>query len=166
MGIVVISELPERRDTLLLRLLGAGPTLKRAIDELKALPEDALERRVMLPLLVNLRLTIPANPRRQTADDKEFLMSTQNAMALWEQRVVDRTLSPARSLLLRLYETRFGTAPEPIRTLVEATNDPEQITQWLEVVATGAREDVDRVLAAAPPAPPAARSRRRRASSR
>jgi hypothetical protein len=38
MKIVALNELPERRDTLLLRLLAAGRTLRRAIKELRALP--------------------------------------------------------------------------------------------------------------------------------
>ena len=90
MGIVVINELPERRDTLLLRLMGTGSTLRRAIDEVKALPEDALERRVMLPLLVRYRLSVPADPGRWTAEDKEFLMSTQDAYAVWEEKTLER----------------------------------------------------------------------------
>jgi hypothetical protein len=38
--LVVVSELPVTRDTLLVRLLGAGSTLKHAIAELQALPAD------------------------------------------------------------------------------------------------------------------------------
>jgi hypothetical protein len=37
------------RDTLLVRLLGAGSVLKQAIAELQALPADAPERRLALP---------------------------------------------------------------------------------------------------------------------
>ena len=36
--IVVVSELPKTRDTLLVRLMGAGRTLREAIAELRALP--------------------------------------------------------------------------------------------------------------------------------
>jgi len=41
----LVSELPVTRDTLLVRLLGAGSALKKAIAELQALPADAPERR-------------------------------------------------------------------------------------------------------------------------
>jgi hypothetical protein len=40
--LIVVSELPVRRDTLLVRLMGAGRTLEHAAAELLALPEDAL----------------------------------------------------------------------------------------------------------------------------
>jgi hypothetical protein len=64
---------------LILRLFGAGSTLRQAIAELKALPPDALERRVMLPILVRLRFEVPADQEQQTSEDREFLMSTQDA---------------------------------------------------------------------------------------
>jgi hypothetical protein len=48
--IVVLAELPETPDTLALRLMGAGPTLRRAITDLQGTPagpvRDALVRRV------------------------------------------------------------------------------------------------------------------------
>lgn len=42
--LVVVNELPVTRDTLLLRLLGAGRVLRQAIQELQDLPDDAAER--------------------------------------------------------------------------------------------------------------------------
>jgi hypothetical protein len=52
--LVVVNELPVRRDTLLLRLLGAGAVLKQALAELEALPSDAPERSLALPILVRV----------------------------------------------------------------------------------------------------------------
>ena len=43
-SIVVASELPEVRSTLLLRLMGRGRTLRRAVADLKALSENDFER--------------------------------------------------------------------------------------------------------------------------
>ncbi len=54
-GIVVASELPRDRSTLLVRLLAAGPQLPRTIDDLGALPEDAHERAVSSQSLLDLR---------------------------------------------------------------------------------------------------------------
>jgi hypothetical protein len=70
--IVVVSELPGGRDTLLLRLLGARAVLKKAILELQALPAEAPERMLALPILVRLRLAVPADPAMRNDDDKEF----------------------------------------------------------------------------------------------
>jgi hypothetical protein len=77
--LVVVNELPVARDTLLVRLLGAGSVLKQAIAELKALQAEAPERALALPILLRLRLTglapvswTPADPpagdRRRDAE--------------------------------------------------------------------------------------------------
>ena len=42
--LVVVNELPVARDTLLVRVLGAGSVLKQAIAELKELQEETPER--------------------------------------------------------------------------------------------------------------------------
>ena len=43
-GIVVASELPRDRTTLLVRIMAGGPLLAPAVHELVALPADAIER--------------------------------------------------------------------------------------------------------------------------
>jgi hypothetical protein len=83
--LVVVNELPRTRDTLLVRLMGAGRTLQRAIANVRALPPDAPERRLALPILVRLRLEIPADPAKQTTIDREFLMTTQEIDKYLEQ---------------------------------------------------------------------------------
>jgi hypothetical protein len=70
--LVVMSELPVTRGTLLLRLLGAKRVLKQAIAELKELPAEAPERTLALPIRLRLRLEIPVDPAKQTNDDQEF----------------------------------------------------------------------------------------------
>lgn len=81
--LVVVSELPVARDTLLLRLLGAGLVLRRAIADLKALDPEAPERLLALPILVRLRLEALADPTHRTSDDQEFLMDTQDIVERW-----------------------------------------------------------------------------------
>ena len=154
LGIVVIRELPVVRETLLLRLLGAGAVLQRAIRELKSLPLDAPERHVVLPLLVRFRLEVPADPDQRTAEDREFLMSTQHIMDMWERQIreqgirqgMERALATARRSLLRLYEARFGSAPLAVRERIQATSDPDLLDCWIDLAAVGTREEVDQVL--------------------
>lgn len=52
MRFVVLDELPEESDTLLLRLFGHGPTLRRALAELRTLPPDHVLKTQALPVLV------------------------------------------------------------------------------------------------------------------
>lgn len=138
------------------------------IRELRALPPDAPERRVVLPILLRLRLEVQADEEKQTSEDREFLMSTQDALEMWERQVEQRGeergeerglrrglerglkqgLAPARHGLVVLYQSRFGAVPPAVRARIEATSDPDTINGWFDLVASGTREDVDRALLA------------------
>ena len=151
--LVVLSELPETRDTLLLRLLGAGNTLRRAVAEVTRLPEDAPEHRLALQLLVELRLQIPADPARQTRSEQEFLMSTVDVdkylsdikragvqegreMGLKEGR--DEGFGEA---VLAVCRTRFGSAPAALTSAVKAANDSAELRWMLDLVTTASSKE-------------------------
>lgn len=72
--IVVLSELPITRETLLLRLMGSGRTLHAAIAELVALPEGAWERTIAEPWLIRLRFEVPTDPSARSVDEEEELI--------------------------------------------------------------------------------------------
>ena len=74
--LVVVSELPRTRATLLLRLMGAGRTLRDAIDDLSALPREAPERILALPHLERLRIAPPAT-EESLVNRKQFLKATE-----------------------------------------------------------------------------------------
>jgi hypothetical protein len=71
--LVVISELPTTRDTLLLRTMGRGETFERAMEDLDALPANAPERDVAGHFLVSLRLQLQNDP-----SDEARRMTTQS----------------------------------------------------------------------------------------
>ncbi len=159
-GVVVLTELKETRDTLLLRLLATGATLQRAMAELKRLPPDAPEVTVMVLIMLRSRLMVPAEPSEQTEEEKEFLMRTQDAIDMWNQQRqsgveagrkegLEIGLEAGRHTLLALYEVRFGPAPAAVRTRVAALADPEVLKRWSDLVARGARDEIDRVLGGA-----------------
>ncbi|WP_437485743.1 hypothetical protein WME75_01720 [Sorangium sp. So ce1014] len=83
--LVVISELPRTRDTLVLRLLGARTVLRDAIRELTALPEDAWERSIALPWLVRLSFETQADPSARAAEDAEEEEIVTEAQQWFEQ---------------------------------------------------------------------------------
>jgi hypothetical protein len=145
--LVVVSELSVMRDTLLVRLLGAGSVMKQAIAELQALPAEAPERRLALPILVRLHLTVPTDPVQQTSEDQEFLMSTQDIVEAWRQeairegvkRGVKRGLKRGvkqgeRKLLLRQLRRRFGAEVDGETERRVAAAPPEQIEVWADRV--------------------------------
>jgi hypothetical protein len=75
--VVVLSELPGTRDTLLLRLMGSGRTLHAAIAELVALPEGAWERTIAEPWLVRLRFEVPTDPSARSIEEEELIVEIQ-----------------------------------------------------------------------------------------
>lgn len=154
-NLIVIRELPVHRDTLLVRLMGAGRTLRRAIAEIRALPEDALERILALPVLLRLRLEVPVNPVRRTKEDEEFLMSTQD--------VVEKYLANVRSegrrealdegrrealveSLLAIYRARFRHAPRAVITSIQGMRDLTVLRQWRDIIVTGSAEEIAAAL--------------------
>jgi hypothetical protein len=148
--LVVVNELPIARSTLMLRLLGAGAVLRRAIAELEALPADAAERMLALPILVRLRLAVPSEPAQRTPDDQEFLMDTQDIVEIWRQEAIqegvkqgleqgakqalEQSLERERKLLLRLLRRRFGDRVDENTERRVATASAEQIEIWVERV--------------------------------
>ena len=154
-GLVVVSELPITPDTLLLRLLGAGLVLKQAIAEIKALRTADPARSLALPLLVRLRLEIPADPAQRTDDDQEFLMQTQDIVETWRQEAIQEGVKQGIlqgvqqgilqgvqqgvqqgiqqgecAVLLRLLRQRFGAAVDAHVEQRIATAPVEQIDLW------------------------------------
>jgi hypothetical protein len=143
---VVVSELPTTRDTLLVRLLGAGSVLKHAIAELQALPAEAPERRLALPILLRLRLAVPTDPAQQTSDDQEFLMNTQDIVETWRREAIQegveqgvaRGVERERKLLLRLLRRRFGAEVDREIEGRVAAATVEQVEIWAERVLSAA----------------------------
>ena len=70
--LVVIPNLERIRETLPLRLLGAGRTLDDALEDLRRLPETAPERVVLTPVLVRCRMEMAMQPGKRTQEDEEL----------------------------------------------------------------------------------------------
>jgi hypothetical protein len=71
--LVVASELPETRDTLLVRLVaGKDGVQERAREEVLALPPDAPERRLAGPIMVELWPELARKRARRSKDAEEF----------------------------------------------------------------------------------------------
>jgi hypothetical protein len=145
--LVVVNELPVARNTLLLRLLGAGSVLRQAIAELEVLPADAPERVLALPILVRLRLAALSDPATQTSDDEEFLMSTQDIVEMWRQEAIQEGVKQGlergvkqglergeRQLLLRLLQRRFGDQVDAATERRLEAASARQIEIWAERV--------------------------------
>ena len=148
--IVVVSELPTTRDTLLVRLMGARTTLSRAIVDVQALPDEAPERRLALPILIQLRLEITSEPAKQTTIDREFLMNTREVneyLAALEERGRSRGREEGREealaeVLLIAYTTRFGTPPAAFVAAVKRADGPVARQRLLALVITKSADEI------------------------
>ena len=144
-GIVVTSELPRARDTLLLRLMGAGACLRGALAELAALPAETRERAIAEPVLLRYRIDIAKEPTTRTNEDEEFMTDTQEIFEAWkrETRAEGRAEGVAEGVakgLVEIYEIRFGTMPPELRTVVEGTEEEATLLAWLRLASTSSAE--------------------------
>src|SRR5262249_59372740 len=125
------------------------------IGELLALPADAPERRLALPILLRLHLTVPTDPAQQTSDDQEFLMDTQDVVETWRREAIQEGVKQGleegvkqgleegvkqgleqgeRKVLLRLLRRRFGAEVDGEMERRVAAAPAEQIEVWTERV--------------------------------
>jgi len=131
-GIVVASELPRERSTLLVRLMAAGPLLPQAIEELSALPADAHERAVAEQILLNLQHALGKKPSR-TPDEEEFIMTMQNT---WEKaRDEGREeggQAHARATLRRVLSLRKLALSRQDEARIDTCTDLATLDRWID----------------------------------
>ncbi len=82
--LVVARDLPKIPDTLFLRLLGRGPTLRQAVRELATNPEHAWAFKLLRHVLVAYRLEIEQDPEEE--EDMEALREVEAIYEEWEKR--------------------------------------------------------------------------------
>jgi hypothetical protein len=164
MHLVVLRDLPESRETLLLRLLGAGTTFRRAMKELHALPPDAWEAELAIPLLLAFRVEFPQDSGE---DEMNYADELQAIYEQWEQRVKreardegrdegwreghdegrdegwrEGRLQTVRDDLAAVYEARFGALPPALRDILAFTDSEETLRRWLGPFATRTPEEI------------------------
>ncbi|WP_157906360.1 hypothetical protein [Sorangium cellulosum] len=142
MRVVVLAELPRTRTTLLLRLLGSGRRLRKALTDLAALPDDTWEKSVATPLLVHFRHGIQ-EPTTDEEDDvsaeirawfKEYeqkLRAEERKEGRDEGRAQGRAEEAARAVLTAL-RVRGIAVPDAARERILGEKDPEILERWHE----------------------------------
>ena len=131
--LVVLAELPQTRDTLMLRLLGKGRVLREALTDLKKLPISAWEVSVAMPLLVHFRYGI-GQPR--TIEDDKMSAEIRAWFEDYKQKLyaegrAEGRAEGERNALLRQLRARFDIVPAAViaRINVVALEDLER---WAE----------------------------------
>ncbi|WP_437279159.1 hypothetical protein WME90_00965 [Sorangium sp. So ce375] len=131
---MVLAELPRTRATLLLRLLGSGRRFREAVADLAALPRDAWEKSVAVPLLLHFGL----DQQEPTANEEDEVSA---AIRAWfeeytqqlrdEGRNEGRAEEAARAVLTAL-RVRGIAVPDILRKRILIEKDPEILERWLE----------------------------------
>jgi len=140
--VVVLAELPRTRETLLLRLLGAGRLLREALADLMALPGDAWEKTLTTPLLVHFRLGNEHGTNQEDDMSAEIRawfeayeknLRTEASTEGRKEGVKEGVKKGERILLLRQLHARFGELPEATVARIEAA-DSADLERWGERV--------------------------------
>jgi hypothetical protein len=135
-GIVVASELPRDRSTILVRLMAGGPLLSGAIADLGALPPDAHERAVASQILLGLRHVLGSKAKRN-AEEQEFIVGMENMVEKLrdEGRQEGRDegqLAGVRRSIRRVLATRKLTLDAADEARIDACSDLATLERWLE----------------------------------
>jgi hypothetical protein len=139
--IVVASQLPRDRSTLLVRIMAAGPLLPEAIAELAALPTDAHERTVAEQILVHLQHVLGKKPTR-TPEEEEVIVRIKGGFE--DMRLEGEIRANARAVLTA-FRVRGIVVPDAARERILAEKDPERLERWHEkaILAASVAEVLD-----------------------
>lgn len=118
-GIIVVHQLPDRPETLWLRLLGRDGTQKRAIKELEALPPDNPLRQKAVDLLLNLRATLELREPEEE-EDRDFIMSLS---PIYLQKLEEARQEGSQESLYRVVQKllrfRFGSLDDELNQIIQ-----------------------------------------------
>ena len=169
-GIVVASELPRDRATLLVRIMAGGPLLPDAIAELARLPEDAIERGLVEGAVVDLERALGQKPRR-TAGEEEIVAMVQGTFTearrmgrdegrtegrtegriegRTEGRIEGEAAARVRDVLTVL-RVRGIIVSDADRERILAEKDPARLERWHEraILATSVAEVMEEPIRA------------------
>jgi hypothetical protein len=140
-GIVVASELPRERSTLLVRLMTAGPGLAQAIADLAALPLDAHERTVAEQILIHLQHALGKKPS-PTPEEEELIVRIKGGFE--DMRLEVEIATNARAVLTA-FRVRGIDVPDAARKRILAEKDPTRLERWHEraILAASVAEVLD-----------------------
>lgn len=164
LGWVSLSELPRTRDTLMLRLiLVRGRVYEQAREELDGLPDDAWEKWTancfVFAKIQRLLEDRQSGRRELSREEKEFLMNSQQRYAMLEKQILERGRQEGfllgrqegreetlRSVLLQIYESRFGRVPARIVKALQNEHAPDRLLAWTSVFSMQSHTEIDRAL--------------------
>jgi hypothetical protein len=158
LAVVVLLELPPGRDTLTLRLMGSGKVLKRATEELFALPPGEREPEIEDVIIrIHKEMLETMRNRPLTEQEEDFFEATRDVVEKWAQELRDEGHREGEDKARReyafqlqrnlkhLYENRFGECPLDLAERLDATAI-DRLVELISVFAMGTPDEIRRAL--------------------
>jgi hypothetical protein len=97
---------------------------------------------------------VPRDPAKQTTDDQEFLMDTQDIVETWRREAIQEGVEQGREqglahALVEVYESRFGAMPDDVRAVVDDTDDESTLVAWLRLAGTRSASEITAAIRSA-----------------
>lgn len=156
-ALVAIHQLPLSEETLWLRLLGRDATQRQAVEELVALPLGHPQKRAILELVANWRITV-AIGENLTHEDQELIMNLSPAYLQWREATFregkedgieegreegreEGKLEERRQMVENFLKVRFGEIDEALREAI-AFLLPLPVEPLTRLLLTASREEI------------------------
>ena len=148
--VVVLSELPRTRETLLLRVLGPPATRAQAAQELSQLAKDDPERQPLLQLAATLRLAVHRDKKIPAKQKEDFMTPEKREIAriveASEERGRMQGLTEGRGqglarAVLQVLRARGITVTQALRQRIVSCSDVRQLTDWTRRAAVATSAD-------------------------
>ena len=146
MWLVVLSELPLGRETLLLRLLGSARIRLGAAQEIQRLPSTDPIRRPLLRALAHVKFVLDRDPTAGTAQEREEMSNLLAEFERYEADVFRRGVEQGEARgkaasILAILAARGLAITEEARSRIQGCDDLAQLDAWLAKVLTAATVD-------------------------
>lgn len=155
LGWISLKDLPVVRDTLLLRLMAVDKAVfGRAVKDLLALPEEAIERRAAMKILVAQRMEV-GNNKNADGEQQEWAMNYNVLYETWEREKklegkvegkIEGKIEGIQTSILDIYRTRFGVVPAELEDVVKHEMNAERLRMWCNLFVTESSEEIARIL--------------------
>jgi hypothetical protein len=127
-GLIVASELPRDRSTVLVRLMAAGPLLADAIADLRRLRPSSPERTVAERILVRLQHAL-GKKRKPTREEQEFIVTMYET---WEDARAEAKAEAKAEDVLTVLRVRGIAVPAAVRKRILAERNLKLLKRWHE----------------------------------
>jgi hypothetical protein len=148
--LVVRSELPRERDTLILRATGSGRVLKEAMEDLLKEPEDSRIRVILMRHLARLHLELKGHPSGRTPEEEEFAMTGEEMLREVETKARNEGLEDGRKAgreMVRLaFEQRFGPMPSSLDEALGQIKDLGELQRLMAACLSKPKDEIARIL--------------------